>query len=158
MKLAIPRAKPPLYTTRPRDGFTLIELLVGLAILLVVGGSAITAMIQLNRQAEEHRLYSIAAMAVQNQIQLCLTDEPYVPNESETPSELTLGTTPTPISLTIPNNPNDPGDFLVSGTMNTTVTTANTTLNVVQVAVNLTYTYRSKSYTVAANTMRATDL
>lgn len=132
--------------------------MVGLAILLVVGGAAITAMIQLNRQAEIHRLYSIAAMDVQNQIQLCLTDEPYVPDENEIPTELTAGTTLTPINLTQPNNPNDPNDFLVSGTMSTTVSTANTTLNVLQIAVSLTYTYRSKTYTVLGNTMRSTDL
>ncbi len=147
-----------LFATRTRDGMTLIELLVGLAILLAVGAAATTAMVQLNRQSQIHRLYSIAAMDVQNQIQLCLNDGPYIPDESDIPTALTAGTTSTSVTLTAPNDPNDPNDFLTTGTMNTTVTTANSTLNVVQVYVSLTFNYRSKSYTVAANTMRSTDL
>jgi hypothetical protein len=127
--------------------------MIGLAVILVVGGTAITCMIQINRQAQIHRLYTYAAVAVQNQIQLVLTDTPYIPQQSSQypiPSELTTGATST--SITICSDP------LVTGTMTSTVSTANSSLNVAQILVTLTYTYRNKSYSVTENTMRASDI
>ena len=149
MKSARPPSKlPPLPG---QGGFTVVEVMLTLAMILVVGGAAITCMIQLNRQAEEHRLYSCASAAVNNEIQVCLTDGPFVPQQASSvpPSELTSGTQ-APVSM--------PLDPLVTGTMNITVATANSSLNVVQITVSVTYTYRSRNYTVTQFTMRASDV
>ena len=159
MILARPRRKHPHLSAR--NGFVLVDLLIGLGVILVVGAAAIVCMMQLNKQAEIHRFYSYGSTALQNQIRQSLTDAPYYPQSLVTGTGLSAAEIPASLSstteaITLSSDP------LVTGTLSTTVTypvnTGNSSLYVARVAGSFVFTYRSRNYTIVANTLRASDL
>jgi prepilin-type N-terminal cleavage/methylation domain-containing protein len=139
-------------------GFTLVETMIGLMILVVAASSIFFALSQLNRAASVARLYTSAQFIVQSNINTIQSDSPFVPQNSQIPSELALGTTSTtgvPIYV-------DPatGLTMASGTMTSTVTNiSNTTLNeyAYVATIRLSYTYRSTNYQVVESTVRGSD-
>ena len=143
-------------------GFTLVEVLVATALLGLLAGSAIWALSQANNYASIARLYTGAENAAQNQIDLILTDSPFNPqnNPPEVPVELQVGASAAQ-TVTVYTDPSGP--LIITGQMVTTVTknavTVNgTDLNLYSATVVVTYTYRSKSYRVQLNAMRASDV
>src|SRR5712671_1425303 len=89
-----PSGHSPLLKYNGSHGFTLIELLVATALLGLLAGSSIWALAQANNYASIARLYTGAATAAQNQIDLILTESPFNPqaNPPQIPAPLTLGT------------------------------------------------------------------
>ena len=149
-----------------RSGFTLIEVLVATALLGLLAGSAIWALTQANNYASIARLYTGAETAAQNQIDLILTDSPFNPqnNPSQIPTSLALGIH-APQTVTIYSEPAgaDGQTHAVTGQLVTTVTNTNLAtqgqnLNLYSASVVVTYTYRSKTYRVQLNAMRASDV
>ena len=146
--------------------FTLIELLVATALLGLLAGSAIWALTQANNYASIARLYTGAETAAQNQIDLILTESPFNPqaNPPQIPAPLTLGTSAAQ-TVTLYNEPAGAGGqtHTVTGQMVTTVVSNNVVtqgqnLNLYSATVVVTYTYRSKTYRVQLNAMRASDV
>jgi type II secretory pathway pseudopilin PulG len=143
-----------------REGFVLVELLIGLGVILVVGAAAILCMVQLNRQAQIHRLYSTASTALQNQIQEALTDAPYIPQGEVSGTGNTGPQIPSSLSsVTEALNLNTSPP--VTGTLTTTVTepisTGSAGLYVARVTGTVSFTYRGAYYQVVTNTLRASD-
>ena len=137
----------------------LIEMMVGLMMLVIAATTIFCGLTQMNRIASGARLFTAAQFIVQSNINTIQADSPFVPQNSEIPTELTLGTTSSngvPIYV-------DPstGSTVVSGTLTTTVTNiSNTSLSeyAYRATVQLTYSYRSKVYQVAESTVRGSDL
>lgn len=158
-------------------GFTLVEVLVATVLLGLIAGGAIWALTQANNYASISRLYTGAETAAQNQIDLLLADAPF--NPQSTPPELgsatvpatnpptftwTLGAHPAQ-NVTIYTEPSgaDGQTHAVMGTMVTTVTSNNVvtksqSLVLYSATVVVTYTFRSKTYHVQLNAMRASDV
>ena len=150
----------PLQPRRPDErGFMLIEMMVGLMMLVIAATTIFCGLTQMNRIASGARLFTAAQFIVQSNINTIQADSPFVPQNSEIPTELTLGTTSSngiPIYI-------DPatGSTVVSGTLTATVTNiSNTSLSeyAYQATVQLTYSYRSKVYQVVESTVRGSDL
>ena len=142
-------------------GITIVEVLVSLTVLLIVGGSTLSALVQMNNQAVVSRLMTSAHNVAQNQIELVLTDTPFVPQQSLIPDELTVGTK-TDSNVLIYMDP-ETDTYSVVGTMTTTVADTNTSVNgfslhVYKVTVTVTYKFRSKTYNVSLNALRASDV
>jgi prepilin-type N-terminal cleavage/methylation domain-containing protein len=145
-------------TRLSQRGFTLVETIIGLMILVIAASSIFFALSQMNRIAAEARLYTAAQFIVQSNINTIQSDSPFVPQNSQIPAELTLGTTSSnnvPIYV-------DPatGNTVASGTLTTTVTNiSNTALSeyAYQATVQLAYSYRNKVYQVVESTVRGSD-
>ena len=148
-------------------GFTLVEVLIATALLGLLAGGALWALIQANNYASIARLYTGAETAAQNQIDVILTEGPFNPQYSppQIPVCLTLGTSaPQPVTIyTEPSGVNGQ-THAVTGQMVTTVAKINVTakstlpLDLYSATVVVTYTYRSKIYRVQLNAMRAADV
>jgi prepilin-type N-terminal cleavage/methylation domain-containing protein len=141
-----------------QQGFTLVEAIVALFIIVLTAACAFFAFDQANQYAFVARLYTDAQIQVQNQIDLIQGDTPFVPQSSQVPPELTLGTTSQPVAVyTDYSNASNP-TIVVSGNMTTTVTNiTQAPLNAYQVTVSVTYTYRNHSYQVIMSTIRGSD-
>jgi hypothetical protein len=109
------------------------------------------------------RLYTGAWAVAQQQVDLISTDTPFVPKNSEVPTELTPGTATA--NITVYNDP--VSGNTIPGTMTTAVTAINTTytngsvtdtLYLYQATVTVSYTYRNRSYSVAMSTLRTADI
>ncbi len=147
-------------------GFTLVEVLISTALLGLLAGSAIWALAQANNYASITRLYTGAQTAAQNQIDTILTEGPFNPQYSppQIPAALTLGTS-APQTVTVYSEPAgaDGQTHAVTGQLVTTVSTINLTtsgqnLNLYSATVVVTYVYRSKTYRVRLNAVRASDV
>lgn len=157
----------PLPKSVKRCAFTLVEVLVATAILGVVAGSSIWALAQANNYASISRLYTGAATVAQSRIDVLLTEGPFNPqyDPPEIPASLALGdSAPQPVTIyTEPSN-NNAQPHAVMGQMVTSVTKINVTakgtipLDLYSATVVVTYTYRSKTYRVQLNAMRASDV
>lgn len=148
----------------PAAAFTLIEAMIALGIFGITAAAAIAGMVRMNTNAALCRLQTGASTLAQNQIDLILSDSPFNPQYSETPPELTIGTTNTGTS----SNPTlavytDPTTSLtVPGWMTTVVANTNstengTTLYVYQVTVTVYYVYKGRQYNVSMCTTRCSD-
>ncbi len=147
-------------------GFTLIEVLVATALLGLMAGSAIWSLTQANNYASIARLYTGAETAAQNQIDLILTEGPFNPqtNPPQVPPAVTLGTS-APQTVTLYSEPGSANGqpLTITGQMVTTVVNNNVVtqsqnLNLYSATVVVTYTFRSKTYRVQLNAMRASDV
>ena len=158
----------PLNRRGLQRGFTLVEVLVATAILGVLAGSVIWALVQANNYASIARLYTGAETAAQNQVDYLLADSPFNPQSNPaqlgTTNEWTLGTSSTE-DVTIYSEPAgaDGQSHSVIAQRVTTVTASNLvtkgqSLNLYSATVVVTYTYRSKNYRVQLNAMRASDV
>lgn len=157
----------PSNRRRARRAFTLVEVLVATAILGVLAGSAIWALVQANNYASIARLYTGAMTAAQNQIDVVMTDGPFNPQYTppQAPPALALGSS-APQTVTIYTEPAGVGGqpHTVTGQMVTTVSKINVlakgtlTLDVYSATVAVTYTFRSKTYRVQLHAMRASDV
>ena len=149
-----------------RRGFTLVEVIVATTLLGLLASSSIWSLAQANNYASIARLYTGAETAAQNRIDLILTDGPFNPqnNPAQIPPSLALGTS-APQTVTLYTEPAGAGGetHIVSGQMVTTVVKNNLVvqsqnLNLYSATVVVTYTYRSKTYRVQLNAMRASDV
>ncbi len=165
MSLSLKNA--PSKTRRALGAFTLVEVLVATAVLGVLAGSAIWALVQANNYASVARLYTGAMTAAQNQIDVVMTDAPFNPQYTppQAPPVLTLGSS-APQTVTIYTEPAGAGgqSHAVTGQMVTTVSKINVVaksslpLDLYSATVVVTYTFRSKNYKVQLHAMRASDV
>lgn len=146
-------------------GFTLVEVLVAVALLGLVAGGAIWSLTQANNYAAIARLYTGAETAAQNQIDYLLTDSPFNPQSSQfgSTNEWAVGSTIQAVTIYTEPAGADNRAHAVTGQMTTTITSNNVVtksqnLNLYSATVVVTYTYRSKSYRVQLNAMRASDV
>jgi prepilin-type N-terminal cleavage/methylation domain-containing protein len=153
-----------LHLHRPSSagGFTLLELLVASGVFLIVATTTITALCSANNFAVKSRIQASAQALVQSQIDQIFTRGPYVPTNTppDIPPELTLGTT-SQSNIAVFTDPAT-GMVPVRGTRTITIRDAGfaingTNLHVRQASVVLSYSFRSKTYIVAADTLRAPD-
>jgi len=145
------------------EGLTLVEVMISCGMICIVCASFMYVFVQLNRMAMVNRLYTGAYAVAESQIDLISTDSPFQPQNNLIPTELTPGTTTATVTVyqdTLSNN-------TITGTMTTTVTANNTsytsgstteTLYRYQANVNVTYSYRNKSYSLSFSTMRTSDI
>ena len=158
-----------LRKTRKRGfgaaAFSLVEILFALATLGVMSGGAYIGFNAVNTYAVSSRLYSEAQAICQNQIDLILSKGPFDPRTNKVPTILTLGSTTTP-NVFVYRDPVS-GNVVVTGTMVTTITNANQTmnyagvvsdLNVRRATVDVAYSFRGKNYSVKMDTLRTADL
>jgi type II secretory pathway pseudopilin PulG len=146
-------------------GLTLVEVMISCAMICITCTTFMYVFAQLNQMAMVSRLYTGAYAVAQSQIDLISTDSPFQPGAAtpQVPPELVPGTTSTPVTVY-----QDPvTDNTVSGTMTTTVATANTsytsgatteTLYLYRATVTVSYTYRNQSYSVSFSTLRTSDV
>lgn len=146
-----------------QSGLTLVEVMISCAMIAIVCTSFVMVFTQLNQMAMISRLYTGAYAVGQSQIDLISTDSPFQPQNNLVPTELTPGTTSTPVTIyhdAISNN-------MISGTMTTTISTNNSTytqgsttetLYLYVANVNVTYTYRNRTYSVSFSTLRTSDI
>jgi type II secretory pathway pseudopilin PulG len=146
--------------------FTLTEAAVAIALIGITMTAFTIAMSSLNQSASVARNATGAAAALQNQIDLLLSDGPFNPQKTnddgtpQIPQELVLGSHITP-NVPIYREPST--GIVVSGTLTTTVSDMSTTLNGILMStyradVQVTYTYRNKSSTVTRSTLRTSDI
>lgn len=149
-----------------RGGFTLIEIVIALAVLGTMAGGCYIGFNTINQYSVSSRLYSEAQAVCQNQIDLILSKEPFdvTTTPQKIPTILALGTTTTP-NVFIYRDPVS-GKVVVTGNMTTTIsdlgatmsfagTTAN--LNVRKATVTVSYTFRSRNYSVSMDTLRTAN-
>jgi prepilin-type N-terminal cleavage/methylation domain-containing protein len=176
---------PRVWPQTAKAGFTLVEVAVGTMILGIVATVIIFGLNQLNTFASVSRLYTVAQTLAQNQIDLILTKGPFDPSANPPKNPLLNGADPNsnilrtdvPTYWSDPNTPTvlytsardmtlykDPmnNNQVVKGQIATSIKTTgytvnNKNLNVRQASVTVSYTYRSKPYTVTMNTMRTPD-
>ncbi len=128
--------------------------------------AVVGAMSSLNESASVTRNATGAAAVLQNQIDLILSDGPFNPQKTNSdgtvqiPPELVLGTH---IATDVPIYREVSTGIVVSGTLTTTVTDMSTVLNGITMPtyradVKITYTYRSKTYSVSRSTLRVSDI
>lgn len=144
--------------------FTLIEAMVALGIFGITAAAAIAGMVRMNTNAALCRLQTGASTIAQNQIDLVLSDSPFNPQYTQTPPELTIGTTNTGTSTapTVAVYTDPSTSITVPGWMTTVVANTNTTLNgstlyIYQVTVTVFYKYKGRQYSVSMSTMRCSD-
>jgi len=147
-------------------GFTLIEAVVAIALIGITITAFTMTMSSLNQSASVTRNATGASTALQNQIDLILSDGPFNPQKvnsdgtPQIPPELTLGTH---VSTNVPIYREPTSGIVVSGTLTTTVTDMSPVLNgiimpIYRADVRVTYTYRNKSYSFTRSTLRASDI
>lgn len=165
MSLSLNRANPGKKGFQ--HAFTLVEVLIATAVLGVLAGSAIWALVQANNYASITRLYTGAETAAQNRIDVIMTDGPFNPQSTppEVPACLALGIS-APQTVTVYAEPAGAGGqpHTITGQMVTTISKINVMakgtipLDIYSATVVVTYTYRSKNYRVQLNAMRASDV
>jgi prepilin-type N-terminal cleavage/methylation domain-containing protein len=152
-------------------GFTLVEVLVATALLGLLAGGAIWALVQANNYASINRLYTGAQTVAQNRIDQILSDGPFNPQNNEFPAVLKIpldvgGTATDVVDPEIYNEPNPANGtpHIIYGKLTTSVSKVTATgingvdLNLYSATVVVTYTFRGKPYRVQLNAMRASDL
>ena len=159
------RLSPRVYLPR-NAGFTLIEAVVAIALIGITITAFTMTMSSLNQSASVTRNATGASTALQNQIDLILSDGPFNPQKvnsdgtPQIPPELTLGTH---VLTNVPIYREPTSGIVVAGTVTTTVTDMSAVLNgitlpIYRADVRVTYTYRNKSYSFARSTLRASDI
>jgi prepilin-type N-terminal cleavage/methylation domain-containing protein len=146
-----------------RSGLTLVEVMVASAMIAITCTTFMYVFAQLNQMAMVSRLYTGAWSVALNQCDLISTDTPFVPANSEIPTELTPGTATANVTVyydAVSGN-------TIPGTMTTVVNAINTTyangsvtdtLYLYQATVTVSYTYRNRNYAVSLSTVRTADI
>jgi prepilin-type N-terminal cleavage/methylation domain-containing protein len=146
--------------------FTLVEVAVAVALAGIGVSVTIGALTKVNSFASSARNLTGATTAVQNQIDLLLSDSPFNPQKTnpdgsiQVPPELILGTH---VTNNVPIYKEPATGVIVGGTMTTTVTDASATYNGITIptyraSVSVTYTYLGRTYTVTMDTIRTSDI
>ncbi len=155
-----------LSSHRPNDAFTLTEAAIAIALIAITMTAVLMTMSRLNESASVARNSTGASAAVQNQIDLILSDGPFNPqkiNEDGTPQippQLVVGTH---VTNNVPIYREPTTGIVVSGTMTTTVVDMSTvvagiTMPLYRADVSVTYNYRSRNYSLTRSTLRASDI
>jgi prepilin-type N-terminal cleavage/methylation domain-containing protein len=153
-------------TPFPQAGFTLTEAAVAIAVIGISMTAFVMTMTSLNESASITRNATGAAAVIQNQVDLIQSDGPFNPQKTNSdgspqiPPELTLGTH---ITNGVPIYKEPVTGTIVSGTLTTTVVDVSPILNGITMPlyradVQVTYTYRNKTYTLNRSTLRASDI
>jgi type II secretory pathway pseudopilin PulG len=161
--MMLSRRQPSLAT---EAGFTLTEAAVAIAVIGITLTAFVMTMTSLNQSASIVRNATGAATVVQNQIDLIQSDGPFNPHRTNSdgtpqiPPELTLGTH---VTENVPIYKEPVGGTIVFGTLTTTVVDMSPVLNGITMPlyradVQVTYTYRSKTYSISRSTLRASDI
>lgn len=148
------------------DAFTLIEATVALTIIGIGIGAMVPSMSQLNHEASVSRNVTGADAALQNQIDLLLSDGPFNPQkigsdgQPQVPPELVVGTHTT-TNVPIYREPNT--GIIVSGTLTTTIQDISQTYSglmmyMYRATVSISYDYRSRTYSESRTTIRSSDI
>jgi len=151
MKLSEPFQRPS------KRGFTLVETMIGLTMLVLAAGSIFLALSQMNKVASIARLYTAAQFIVQSNINQIQSDGPFILQNGQYPNSLLFIKTGTPsVNNSYPVYV-DPATSLtqVTGTLTTSGSAIGTTY--AYATVELTYTYRNKTYDFLESTVRASD-
>ncbi len=159
-------------TCSPRGGsraFSLVEVLVAVSLVGLIAASAIWGLVQANNYAAIARLRTGALTAAQSRIDYLLADTPFNPQMGEygTTNEWAVGSSIQ--SVTVYTEPAGAGGqtHTVTGLLTTTVSQVpdptvgkapGAQLNLYAATVVVTYTYRSRNYSVQLNAMRASDV
>ncbi|HEX4665758.1 MAG TPA: hypothetical protein VH207_04085 [Chthoniobacterales bacterium] len=149
-----------------QSAFTLTEAAIAIAVIGICMTSFVGAMSSLNQSASVARNATGAATVVQNQIDLLLSDGPFNPQKTNSdgtlqiPPELTLGIH---VANDVPIYREASTGIVVSGTLTTTVTDMSTVLNGITMPtyradVQITYVYRSRTYSLTRSTLRVSDI
>lgn len=155
-----------LSTRHSQNAFTLTEAAIAISLIAITMTGFLTTMSRLNESASVARNATGASAAIQNQIDLILSDGPFNPqktNEDGTPQippELVVGTHITP---NVPIYRETTTGIVVSGTMTTTIADMSTTFGgftmpIYRAVVSVSYNYRSRDYTLTRSTLRASDI
>ena len=140
------------------QGITLVETIVGLMILVLAASSMFFALSQMNRMASESRLATAAQFIVQSQIDTIQSDSPFIPQNSQIPPELAVGTTSSnnvPIYIDPASNA-----VVASGTLSRAVTNISVPASneyAYQATILLDYSYRGRLFQVVESTVRGSD-
>lgn len=146
--------------------FTIAEAVVALAIIGIGVGAMVPSMSQLNQEASISRNATGADAALQNQIDLLLSDGPFNPQKTgsdgqpQVPPELVVGTHTTN-NVPIYREPNT--GIIVSGTLTTTVQDISQNYSglmmyIYRATVSISYNYRGHTYTESRTTIRSSDI
>ncbi len=149
-----------------RNAFTLTEAAIAICLIAITMTALLMTMSRLNESASIARNSTGAAAALQNQIDLILSDGPFNPqktNEDGTPQippELVIGTH---VATNVPIYREPTTGIVVSGTLTTTIVDMSTVLNGITMPtyradVTVTYNYRSRNYSLTRSTLRACDI
>jgi prepilin-type N-terminal cleavage/methylation domain-containing protein len=155
----------PILRCRFR-GFTLLEVIISCGLLAIIAGSGVAGLLRMNHNASLSRLQTGASTVAQNRIDSILSDGPFNPQKTQVPPVLALGTQ-TIGTADVPTIPiyTDPktGVVTVMGWMTSTVadtalTYNGTSLNLYRATVTVFYQYHGKTYSVAMQTLRTSDI
>jgi type II secretory pathway pseudopilin PulG len=149
-----------------QSAFTLTEAAVAIAIIGITMTAFLTTMTRLNESASVSRNATGAATALQNQIDLLVSDGPFNPQKTnfdgtpQIPPELVLGTH---VTNNVPIYREPATGVIVSGTLTTTVVDMSAVLSgitmpIYRADVQVSYTYRNRNYTFNRSTLRASDI
>jgi prepilin-type N-terminal cleavage/methylation domain-containing protein len=149
-----------------RAGFTLVEVTVAIALAGIGVAATIGALTRVNSFASVARNLTGATTAVENQIDLLLSDSPFNPQKTnpdgsiQVPPELTIGTH---VTNNVPIYKEPSTGVIVGGTMTTIITDISSTYNgntipMYRASVTVTYTYLGKTYIVTMDTVRSSDI
>lgn len=142
----------PILRKKAIAAFTLVEVMIALGITVVVGAGIIGAMTQANRNAYATRNQTGAQELCEAKIDEIITVA--YTTSGAVPALLTSGTTSEPVNVYIEQNNTT---VAVPGTRTTTIATANASLKLLQVTVNVSYNFRGRPYSYQACTLRAPD-
>lgn len=156
----------PKAGRRQESAFTLVEAAIAIALIAITMTAFLMTMSRLNEFASVARNTTGAAAALQNQIDLILSDGPFNPQKTNSdgsvqiPPELVIGTR---VTNNVPIYREPATGIVVSGTMTTTVVDMSQvlggiTLPIYQASVQVTYTYRNRNYSLSRCTLRAADI
>ncbi len=148
------------------DAFTITEAAVALCIIGIGIAAMVSSMGQLNSEASVSRNATGADAALQNQIDLLLSDGPFNPQklgsdgQPQIPPELVVGTHTTN-NVPIYREPNT--GVIVSGIMTTTVTDISQSylglmMYMYRATVSISYNYRDHTYSASRTTIRSSDI
>lgn len=148
------------------SAFSLTEAVVALSIIGIGIGAMVPSMSQLNEEASTSRNVTGADAALQNQIDLLLSDGPFNPQKFgsdgkvQIPPELVVGPHTT-TNVPIYREPNS--GIIVSGTLTTTVEDisqpySGLMMYLYRATVTIKYNYRGKSYSESRTTIRSSDI
>jgi type II secretory pathway pseudopilin PulG len=152
------------FGVRGRAAFTVLELCFAIAIFSFFAVGSVLALVQFNRFANNSRYQTLALTAAEQRMDQIMT----VPWSvlGTRPAILTTGTT-TESNLPLNNDSFNSTSGLSSAftTLDTQVLDPRTTVisavtgntRLLSVTVTVNYTYRGRAYSIAINSMRATD-
>lgn len=148
------------------SAFSLTEAVVALSIIGIGIGAMVPSMSQLNEEASISRNATGADAALQNQIDLLLSDGPFNPQKigadgkAQIPPELVVGPHTTN-NVPIYREPNT--GIIVSGTLTTAVEDISQNyfglmMYMYRATVSISYKYRGKTYSESRTTIRSSDI